>query len=1518
MRIPRSFIILFLLFTLVACDKGTGDDPDKNMGSEGGKCYPAGNCDEGLVCEDGVCVKDGSGDQPDDSDDGKGDVGDECDNHSDCKNHLKCEDGFCVEDIADSDDDKDKIDDTDYPDDFEDSDQTVDPDDIAQPDDDLDEDALPDDEEKPRCGNGIVDPGEECDNGSFNTDEPGEIGSTCRTDCTYARCGDGIIDPGEICDDGEEDGYCSDDCKAVTGRCGDGILQTNEACDNADFGAGIGVYCNETCSEVVGSCGDGKRQSNEVCDKAEPEVGEGEGVGPHYCSDDCKTVIGRCGDDLEQPNEDCDDGEDNGKYGYCNEDCSGPGPRCGDGVIDSDYEVCDNADFGDGIGQYCNEDCSAIIGFCGDGTVQSHEACDKASFDFGEGEGIGKYCSDDCSEILGECGDDEVLEGVEDCDWGENNGGTFCEYGIEESCTVCTNSCKLVPGTPRFCGDGKVHPSMGEVCDKADFDQGTGEYCSDDCKEKLGECGDGIVLEDVEACDKATYGDGIGPHYCSDDCSEVIGSCGDGKKQDNEECDHGENNSEYCGYGEESCTVCSEQCKLVAGKVRYCGDSRVDTDFEEICDQGENNGTYTLSSPGTCNDDCKGRGAGGFCGDGIEQSEHGEQCDDGENNGETECPYNTNCNVCTTSCELVPGETSSCGDGFLDVANGEVCDSGENNGQYGFCKSDCSGWMPECGDENIDSEHGEVCDDGENNGQYGYCNTTCTGFMPKCGDGVLNSGFGEVCDHGTNNGDYRTASPGHCNSDCQGFGEGGYCGDSVVTEPFEQCDHSGVIELKCDYGDTECTVCDSSCQFAAGQVFVCGDGVIHREDCTGYTNCVVISGANEECDDGVNNGQHGYCKADCSGMGPVCGDGIIQREDCTGYSNCVVTLGSNEECDDAENNGEYGYCNETCSGPGPRCGDGEINGEEVCDDGANNGKYDFMAPGFCDSDCMGRGEGGFCGDDIENGIELCDDGEDNGEYGKCREDCGGPAPYCGDGNTDEDFGEICDDGEDNGQYGKCNTECTGFAEHCGDGIEQSEHEQCDDGENNGNTECQYGESSCTVCSEDCEESPGVVVGYCGDGAVQDGYGEECDHSGTIDLDCPYGWDGCLVCNEECKLVSGNVVGYCGDGVTQREDCTGYSNCVEVAGVNEECDDAEYNGYSGYCSTDCSYVLACGDDNLDLGEFCDPPGSTVDCDFIPHFSSGTTTCPAGCGFPDASTCNEDPAYASPFFAASQTDCYDNTGSISPCPSSGTPFYGQEPQFNYLAQSFVADVDVIEETVSGLIWQKETPANYAGCSGSSGSLCSYSEAYDYCENLDLGGFSDWRLPYGYEIITLMNFAKTPPLMHSDFADTAIDSYWTTDIALFSMADGTVVNSDPSEYKFVKCVRGEATECIGCQRNSIIKEGQLYVDVLDDVTFEIVFWYFDDADTAVNWENALGYCSAVSENGMSNFRLPTVMELHSLVERSSMPASLIDTLHSDIFWTSTTSHAQNDNAFVVDFSNGDVVLNAKTGSAFVICIK
>lgn len=82
------------------------------------------------------------------------------------------------------------------------------------------------------CGNGVVEAGEECDDGPRNEDVPG---AACRTTCRRPFCGDAVIDANEVCDEGEDNSNgranaCRVGCYYPF--CGDGVLDQGEECDS--------------------------------------------------------------------------------------------------------------------------------------------------------------------------------------------------------------------------------------------------------------------------------------------------------------------------------------------------------------------------------------------------------------------------------------------------------------------------------------------------------------------------------------------------------------------------------------------------------------------------------------------------------------------------------------------------------------------------------------------------------------------------------------------------------------------------------------------------------------------------------------------------------------------------------------------------------------------------------------------------------------------------------------------------------------------------------------------------------------------------------------------------------------------------------------------------------------------------------------------------------------------------------------------------------------------------------------
>jgi len=82
----------------------------------------------------------------------------------------------------------------------------------------------------PICGDGNVDTGEACDDGTANSDT---VADACRTTCVAASCGDGVVDSDEECD-GTAD--CEADCTltSVAPVCGNGEVEEGEVCDDGN------------------------------------------------------------------------------------------------------------------------------------------------------------------------------------------------------------------------------------------------------------------------------------------------------------------------------------------------------------------------------------------------------------------------------------------------------------------------------------------------------------------------------------------------------------------------------------------------------------------------------------------------------------------------------------------------------------------------------------------------------------------------------------------------------------------------------------------------------------------------------------------------------------------------------------------------------------------------------------------------------------------------------------------------------------------------------------------------------------------------------------------------------------------------------------------------------------------------------------------------------------------------------------------------------------------------------------
>ncbi|MBI4256457.1 hypothetical protein HY626_00170 [Candidatus Uhrbacteria bacterium] len=361
------------------------------------------------------------------------------------------------------------------------------------------------------CGDGTQGSTEVCEIGDTNviacTDSLGVAGLitvACESDClgyqTEAeaealnaqcepyRCGNGVIETGETCDDGSRNGtygHCDDVCGVGDAfYCGDGYLAASEQCDcgttstyatviaDSSSWASInscpvsnGQYtddpddsCSYNCTSPGLSCGDGRVNGSEECD------GDYEDWEGALCSDGLTTCVS---------DSDCDSGDTCGDTGY---ESAGTGSVCESGANAGDLctEATKVADCGSGIDcsvntydlfryRVCSSSCSWPLTWtgpvggdqqCGNGIVEGDEACDDGN----------SSNNDECLNICVEnvCGDDYVYVGSESCDDGDAN-GTVCAAGYEDTCNYCNTTCQYKTASGGYCGDGIV--DTGETCD---------------------------------------------------------------------------------------------------------------------------------------------------------------------------------------------------------------------------------------------------------------------------------------------------------------------------------------------------------------------------------------------------------------------------------------------------------------------------------------------------------------------------------------------------------------------------------------------------------------------------------------------------------------------------------------------------------------------------------------------------------------------------------------------------------------------------------------------------------------------------------------------------------------------------------------------------------------------------------------------------------------------------------------------------------------------------------------------
>ena len=361
------------------------------------------------------------------------------------------------------------------------------------------------------CGNGIVEPGEECDDGALNSDTTPDA---CRSDCTNPSCGDGVLDPslGETCETGN-DAQCPGNCPQpgsfsacicpILGgndRDLDGVADSEDNCPdfpNANQANSDGDSQGDACDNCPND--DNEDQANH----------DGDGLGDACDPDDDNDMINDvdevipdntygCATDPLNSDTDADSISDfdermsNPPTNPCSADTDGDQVNDPDDVFPTDPNESGDSD-GDGVGN-ASDNCATVANAdqADQDTDGRGDACDNCPADANnappdiqadtDGDGIGDACDNCVDNPNGNQNDgdqDGVGDACDQCPGGDDaadaDGDTIADF-----CDTCPNDVDNDVDGDAVCGDLDNCPFLPNANQSDSDGDGVGDAC-DNC-----------------------------------------------------------------------------------------------------------------------------------------------------------------------------------------------------------------------------------------------------------------------------------------------------------------------------------------------------------------------------------------------------------------------------------------------------------------------------------------------------------------------------------------------------------------------------------------------------------------------------------------------------------------------------------------------------------------------------------------------------------------------------------------------------------------------------------------------------------------------------------------------------------------------------------------------------------------------------------------------------------------------------------------------------------------------------
>lgn len=235
------------------------------------------------------------------------------------------------------------------------------------------------------------------------------------------------------------------------------------------------------------------------------------------------------------------------------------------------------------------------------------------------------------------------------------------------------------------------------------------------------------------------------------------------------------------------------------------------------------------------------------------------------------------------------------------------------------------------------------------------------------------------------------------------------------------------------------------------------------------------------------------------------------------------------------------------------------------------------------------------------------------------------------------------------------------------------------------------------------------------------------------------------------------------------------------------------------------------------------------------------------------------------------------------------------------------ETVIDCVTGLEWQRAVDA---------GSY-TQAEAIAYCDGLTLAGYTDWRLPSTIELLTLVDYsvASPGPTIDADkFPSTPATYFWSASSVAGSPTYGwnvrfshgiahNLVATDP--YR-ARCVRGNDTvgTAMGAPPGHFTVGTDATAGTVRDNLTGLV-WQQGFSPEPQTQAASITYCATLGLAGSAPWRLPTVLELRSIVDETvsspSTDPAYVPSTPAEAFWSSSSFAGSLSFGWYVDFYYG-----------------